>query len=199
MRRLRNVAAMPRVRPYARKDWAAVLEICVLAFAPACESLERRRGVDLGWKAAMERYLRSLTRPSRTRGLLVAEVRTTVVGFVHYDIDPETRSGSVGVSAVHPARQGRGIGSLLFRRVIDAMRAQGLECATADASTEASQAPLRRAYEKAGFVARPAVHYVVNLDDSIPACLGDVPTTRDQGRSRRGAAASGAGRGRADD
>jgi len=171
---------MPTVRPYARKDWRAVLDLCLLAFAPACESLERRRGVDLAWKPTMGRYLRSLTRPSDRRRFLVAEVRGSVVGFVHYDVDPETRSGSIGVCAVHPARQGQGIGSLMYRRVLDAMRVQGLQCATAEASTDASHAPVRRAYDKAGFVARPAVYYVVNLNDSGSGRFAD------DGRARRG-------------
>jgi GNAT superfamily N-acetyltransferase len=184
---------MPVVRPYARKDWGAILDLCLLAFAPACESLERRRGVDLGWKPAMGRYLRSLTRPSGNRRFLVAEVGGSVVGFVHYDVDPETRSGSIGVSAVHPARQRQGIGSLMYRRVLDAMREQGLQCATADTPAEASHAPARRAYEKAGFVAQPAVHFVVNLDDSISGCFFDEgPAGRGSKTARHGRIGRGA-------
>jgi len=191
---------MPTVRPYARNDWEAVLALCLLAFAPACESLEGRKGVALDWKEAMGRYLRSLTRPSRKRSFLVAEMNESVVGFVHWDVDPETRSGSIGVSAVHPGRQGQGIGSLLYRRALDAMREQRLECATAETSTDASHAAARRAYEKAGFVARPAVHYVVNLGDSSCECFGETMTVRDEARRpprrRRGPDRTGADRGR---
>jgi len=57
----------------ATKDWGAVGELCLLAFAPACQSLERQRGVALDWKGAMGRYLRSLTRPGNDRNSLVAE------------------------------------------------------------------------------------------------------------------------------
>lgn len=188
MPRPRRAVDTPTVRPYARKDWGAVLDICLLAFAPAYESLEQRRGVALDWKGAMGRYLRALTRPSRKRSFLVAEVRGSVVGFVHYDVDPETRSGSIGVSAVHPGRQGQGIGSFMYRRVLDAMRARRLQCATADAPTDPSHAPARRAYEKAGFVAHPAVHFVVKLDEAGSGCLAD------DGRARRGSEAAWNGR-----
>jgi ribosomal protein S18 acetylase RimI-like enzyme len=176
---------MPTVRPYARKDWRAVLDVCLLAFAPACESLGGRRGVALDWKDAMGRYLRSLIRPGNKRSFLVAEIRGSLVGFVHYDVDPETRSGSIGVSAVHPARQGQGIGSLLYRHALDAMRAQRLQYAVADTSTDASHAAVRRAYEKAGFVGRPAVHYVVNLDDSSSGFFGHATAAGDEARRPR--------------
>ena len=86
-----------------------------------------------------------------------------MVGVVHYEVDVETQSGSIGVSAVHPARQGKGIGTLMYDHVLDAMRAQGVKYATADTEGDTSHAPARRVYEKLGFVAVPMVHYHMNL------------------------------------
>jgi ribosomal protein S18 acetylase RimI-like enzyme len=162
---------MPMMRPYVDRDWDAVLDLCLLAFAPACESLARLRGADLDWRTAITRYLRSLTRRDERKRLVVAEAQGTVVGVVHYEIDRETQSGSIGVSAVHPARQGKGVGSLMYRHVLDLMSAQGARYATADTGAESSHASARRAYEKVGFIAMPTIHYFMKLrgpDAGVP-------------------------------
>jgi ribosomal protein S18 acetylase RimI-like enzyme len=157
---------MPKLRPYVDGDWRAVLDLCLRAFAPACESLERLLGTDLDWRTPIRRYLRSLSRPGNEGRLVVAELRGSVVGVAYYQVDRETQSGSIGVSAVHPARQGKGIGSLMYRHVLKLMSAQGVKYATADTGADSSHAPARRAYEKAGFVAVPTVHYFRKLRDS---------------------------------
>jgi GNAT superfamily N-acetyltransferase len=156
---------MPKMRPYVDEDWKAVLDLCLGAFAPACESLGRLAGADLDWRGSIRRHLRSLTRPGQGGGLVVAELRGSVVGVVSYQVDRQARSGSIGVSAVHPARQGKGIGSLMYRHVLDLMSAQGVKYATADTGADASHAPVRRAYERAGFVAVPTIHYFMELRD----------------------------------
>jgi GNAT superfamily N-acetyltransferase len=176
---------MPILRPYVDRDWDAVLDLCLLAFAPACESLARMRGIDLDWRTAVTRYLRSLTRRGERNRIVVAETQGVVVGVVHYEIDRATQSGSIGVSAVHPARQGKGIGSLMYRHVLDLMSAQGARYATADTGAEPWHAPARRAYEKAGFIAMPTVHYFMKLRDS-----GAGAPRRGPGRRARGAGAA---------
>ena len=54
----------------------------------------------------------------------------------------------------------------MYRHVLDEMRAQGARYATAETGGDASHAPARRAYEKAGFVAVPTVHYFMKLRGS---------------------------------
>jgi GNAT superfamily N-acetyltransferase len=170
---------MPKLRPYVDGDWEAVLDLCLLAFAPACASLERLHGTDLDWRTCVTRYLASLTRSGERKRLVVAERRGSVVGVVHYEVDRATQSGSIGVSAVHPAQQGKGIGSLMYKYVLDAMRAQGVRYATAETGGDLSSAPARRAYEKAGFVAVPTVHHFMKVHGS-----GTSVTRRGTGRKR---------------
>jgi ribosomal protein S18 acetylase RimI-like enzyme len=157
---------MPKLRPYVDGDWEAVLDLCLLAFAPACASLERLFGTDLDWRTCITRYLASLTRSGEREWLVVAERRGSAVGVVHYQIDRDSRSGSIGVSAVHPAHQGKGVASLMYRHVLEAMRAQGATYATAEAGGDPTHAAARRAYEKAGFAAVPTVHYFKELRGS---------------------------------
>jgi ribosomal protein S18 acetylase RimI-like enzyme len=158
-----DASGKPRLRPYVDGDWEAVLDVCLRAFTPACEALESRLGTHLDWRTSIRRHLRSLTRPGERRRLVVAELRGSVVGVVHYQVDRDARSGSIGVSAVHPARQGEGIGSLLYRHVLEAMRAGGARYVTAEAGGDPSHASARRAYERVGFVAVPTIHYVMGL------------------------------------
>ena len=163
---------MPRLRPYVDSDWAAVLDLCLLAFTPVCESRTPGSGslahVRPDWRTSIRRHLRSLTRTDGRGRLLVAEVRGSVVGVVHYEVDADAHTGNIGVSAVHPARQGKGIGTLMYDHVLDAMRAQGVLYATADTEGVASHAPARRVYEKLGFVAVPMVHYYKSLTTPEP-------------------------------
>lgn len=156
------------LRPYVDADWEAVLGLCLLAFTPGCESFERTVGIDIDWRMSIEKYLRSLVRTSETKRFVVAEFEKSIVGIVHYEINGSSRTGEIGVSAVHPARQGQGIGPLMYGHVLDAMRAQGLLYATADTRGDSAHAAARRAYEKVGFVALPTVHYFMTLGDAGP-------------------------------
>ncbi len=176
---------MPRVRPYVDGDGEAVLDLCLRAFAPACEALERRLGTDLGWRTSIARYVRSLTRPGERERLVVAESRGAVVGVVQYHLDRETESGSIGISAVHPARQGKGVGALMYRHVLELMSAQGVKYATADTGADSSHAPARRAFEKIGFVAVPTVHYFMKLRGPVAPRPGPGRKRGDAGAAAR--------------
>lgn len=156
----------PRLRPYADGDWEALLELCLLAFAAGCESLEVLVGHAFDWRTCLGRYLRSLTRSHDKKRLFVADVRGSLVGFVHYEVDRRAQCGRIGVSAVHPARQGEGIGPLMYNHALEAMRAQGLRYATADTGSDVAHSRARRAYEKVGFVGVPTVHYFMKLGGS---------------------------------
>jgi ribosomal protein S18 acetylase RimI-like enzyme len=175
------------VRPYVDGDWQALLDICVLAFTPACESLGRPgtrslAHADPEWRTSIGSYLLSLTGSGERERLLVAELRGTVVGVVHYEVEANKQCGSIGVSAVHPARQGEGIGTAMYDHVLEAMRAQGVKYVTADTEGDASHAAARRVYEKLGFVSVPMVHYFKSLATPEPADSG--PTGREARRRR---------------
>jgi hypothetical protein len=88
------------------------------------------------------------------------------------EVDVDTKSASIGVSAVHPARQCQGIGTLMYEQVLDAMRAQGIKYVTADTGGDSFHAPARRAYQKLGFVAVPVVHHYKCLLTPEPADAG---------------------------
>jgi len=167
----------PTLRSYADGDWEAVLELLLRAFAPGYESLERSLGRHLDWQECIRRHLRSLTRPGARQRLIVAEADGAVVGLVHYVVDPGEQSGSIGVSAVHPAHPGRGVALQMYLHVLDLMRARGIKYVTAETEGHSARDPVRRAYEEAGFVPLPIVRYYADL--------GMPSRTIREGRARR--------------
>lgn len=179
---------MPVIREYSDADWRAVLEICLLAFTPIHESFERLLGTNLfalvypDWKASNENYLRSLTESGERERTLVAEENGTVVGFIHYQLNCEKRSGEIGLNAVHPAHQGKGIGSLMYSHVLDVMQSQGMNYAKVGTGGDSSHVPARRAYEKVGFVPVPLVNYFRDL--SIPDPIRRIASPTGELRTR---------------
>jgi predicted kinase/GNAT superfamily N-acetyltransferase len=171
---------MQMVRPYTDNDWEAVLEICLLSFAPIHESFKQLLGAGLfalvypDWKTSHKEYLASLTQPGERERLHVAEDNRSVVGFIHYEVDRQKQSGKIGLNAVHPTHQSKGIGSRMYRYVLDKMRTEGMKYVQVETGGDASHAPARRAYEKAGFVPIPVVHYFKDL--LVPETFGTKET-----------------------
>jgi|SRR5437762_7751639 len=153
-----------RIRPYTDRDWHAVVEICVLAFAPIYESFENLLGSELfrlvypDWKASHEQYLRSVADAGRGK-LFVAEKDGIVVGFIHYEVSADGQSGKIGLNAVHPVHQRKGLGTLMYGHVLENMRTAGMKYVHVDTGSDPSHIPAQRAYEKFGFVPLPLVHY----------------------------------------
>ncbi len=114
------------------------------------------------WKASHEKYLHSLVDTEKAR-LFVAEENGFVVRFIHYEVNPDGLTGKIGLNAVHPAHQRKGIGTLMYRHVLDIMRSAGMKYAQVGTGGDASHLPARRAYEKLGFVALPLVQYYKKL------------------------------------
>jgi len=160
---------MPTIRPYLDCDWDAIFEICILAFTPIHESFKQMLGAELfalvypDWKTSNEDYLRSITDSGAKDRFLVVEHDGSVVGFINYEVDSATQKGTIGLNAVHPGYQSKGIGALMYAHVLQMMRAQGMKYARVDTGADLSHAPARRSYEKVGFLPVPVVHYFKNL------------------------------------
>jgi predicted kinase/GNAT superfamily N-acetyltransferase len=181
---------MPIIRPYLDSDWDAVLEICILAFTPVHESFERLLGTDLfalvypDWKASNKDYLSSLVNSDERGRFLVAEQDGSAVGFIHYEVDSTKQRGTLGINAVYPAHQSKGIGSLMYGHVLQIMRAQGMKYVRVDTGGDLSHAPARRAYEKARFLPIPVVHYFRTLATPQPVAANEPSIIEPENRPR---------------
>ncbi len=149
-------------------DVASVEAINLAAFAGVHDSIAELLGRELNalvypdWETTQHQELLEST-AAETSSLWVAEQDGTVVGFVVIDVDPLSKVGELSLIAVHPDRQGHGIGTALNRFALDQMRRAGMTLATVATGGDASHAAARRSYEKAGFVALPLVRYYAAL------------------------------------
>ena len=87
-----------------------------------------------------------------------------MAAFIQYLLDEERGLGTVGLNAVAPEHQGRGIGTMMYDFVLDRFREAGLKYARVRTGLNEAQAGARRAYEKAGFdMERKEVTYYARL------------------------------------
>ncbi len=160
-------ATQVRVRPFVASDLAEIVELSLLAWGPAFESMEKVLGTQIfrliwpDWKKSQAEGVGGACRETDKYHTLVAELGGRVVGFIAYELKDET--GDVVLLAVHPEYQKRGIGSLLNHAALDEMKAAGMKMAVAETGGDEGHAPARRAYEKAGYTGLPLVRYFKDL------------------------------------
>jgi ribosomal protein S18 acetylase RimI-like enzyme len=83
--------------------------------------------------------------------VVVGEADGEIAGFVTFHLDEAKSLGTIRNNAIHPEHQGRGLGSAMYRHVLDRFKALGLQYAAVSTGLDEGHAPARRAYEKAGF------------------------------------------------
>ena len=139
------------IRPAASEEFPAVADLCVAAYAPFLTG--DHHYVDV---------LRDVPRRAEAAELLIAAEPDDgrVLGTVTYVPDGGPLGEIAGpdeaefrMLAVDPAAQGRGVGSALLRRVLDASRARGHDAVVCSSLPEMRAA--HRIYERLGFHRAP--------------------------------------------
>lgn len=161
--------AAPIFRAAREDDFADIRRIARAAWTPIYAYFREAMGEDLYAREypgdplerkadSVESYFRA--HPDQA---FVVELEGRVVGFCTYAL----RDNGVGVinnNAIDPAVQGQGLGSAMYREVLDRMRAAGMVYATVHTGLDPAHAPARRAYERVGFEPiRPHVEYYQRL------------------------------------
>jgi GNAT superfamily N-acetyltransferase len=132
-------------------------EVRRAAFAPVFASFRAILGEEIYHLAqapedeAQAGYLASLLASASGWEVYVAERAGIVVGFVALQLNRNTAIGEIGLNAVHPDWSGAGVGTAMYDFAVERMREAGMRVATVSTGGDASHAPARRAYEKAGF------------------------------------------------
>jgi GNAT superfamily N-acetyltransferase len=137
---------LPRLQAIRRAAFAPVFASFRALLGEAIYDLAQRRSDE-----GQEGFLTSLVTADPGRTLYVAQAGDEVVGFVAVHLDRQTGIGEIGLNAVDPVHAGRGIGTAMYDFAIARMKEAGMKVATVSTGGDASHAPARRAYEKAGF------------------------------------------------
>jgi GNAT superfamily N-acetyltransferase len=170
------------IRPLAPGDLAALQAVRAAAFAPVFASFRALLGAGIAEIALAEadadqaRLLAEIAAGGSGHELLVVTLDQEVVGFVAFTIDAGRGIGEIGLNAVHPAHQGRGLGTWMYGQVIARMAERGMALATVGTGGDPGHAAARRAYAKAGFgTALPSIHLYRLLADRAdrPSRAGD--------------------------
>jgi len=152
------------IRPFDPGDLKRLHEIREAAFRPVFKSFRAIVGEAVAApafataEAEQAAHLDELCEPESPQQVFVAERASEIVGFIAISMDGTKKTGEIGLNAVDPKHAGQGIGTCLYTFAIETMRDAGMVLATVGTGGDASHAPARRAYEKAGFdAALPSV------------------------------------------
>jgi ribosomal protein S18 acetylase RimI-like enzyme len=144
-------------RPYTEADYARVLEICIAAFEPIHQGFEQALGsriFALQYRDWREQYADTLSKisPADTgTRVYVADADGVVAGFIFTFVDAKRRTGEIGLNAIDPRLQGRGIGRAMYAFALKDLKQRGAEIACVGTGGDAAHEPARGAYASVGF------------------------------------------------
>ena len=149
--------------PFSEEYADAVASLTIEAWTPIREEFKILLGDELyglEFESWQEKKTRIVLEKMRSGRGFVAILDGELVGFIHYQMSEDGRSGEVGNNAVSNKFRGRGIAQIMCSYVIEKMKAEGAEYATVVTGLDDAHAPARRSYEKAGFCrSLPSVRY----------------------------------------
>lgn len=160
----------PTIRPGRPGDAEVAAEIAVRAWAPIYEWRRQHLGETLFWaewpegvECKREQVRRTFTEHPEL--CLVTELEGRIVGFATWWFEPAKGFAEIGNNAVDPDFQGRDIGTLQCRRVLEIFREKGVRFARVATGLDERHTGARRQYERAGFSLQlPSVMYYLELD-----------------------------------
>lgn len=157
------------IRRYEPRDFDRIHRICVAAFTPVHEGFEHALGAEMfareypGWQARYADDIRRLVEDHDTQ-VHVVEDAGAVVGFVTTRIDAVRKVGELGLNAIDPAQQGKGVGKEMYAFALRNLKERGADYVYVGTGVDAAHAPARAAYEAVGFDRSiPVVYYYKKL------------------------------------
>lgn len=145
------------MRPYAKADYRRVLDICIKAFEPIHAGFEQALGARIfelhyhDWRWQYAKTIRGIPAAGDETRVFVAELDGFVAGFVFTMVDKKRKTGEIGLNAVDPKWQGRGIGRAMYAFALEDLKERGAAVVSVGTGGDAAHEPARRAYEALGF------------------------------------------------
>ena len=156
-------------RKAAPADLPRLHEIRIAAFTPIHEGFREQIGEEMfqlqyhDWNQKQGAHLDEICADS-SHQTYVALQGDAIVGFVDFSIDQTRKCGELGLNAVDPRCQGRGIGTAMYEFALEKLKQAGAEMATVGTGGDAAHLPARHAYGKVGFSRNiPVVYYFKRL------------------------------------
>lgn len=150
---------------------ATLIDLSLLAWEPVFTAWQQILGphiypiaISPDWHKSQAEVVEKYCRDDKMN-TWVAVVAETIVGFVVYELNDETKVGEVQLLAVHPNYQNRGIGTALNTFALQKLTDGGMKVAVVGTGGDEGHAPARRSYEKAGYIGLPAVRYYKDLTE----------------------------------
>lgn len=154
-----------RIRPVRKTDSTDVVRLSLLAWEPVFRSFRNVLGPQIyakiwpEWETSQSEDIASICKGEGKTAVWVAELAGTVVGFISYVLDEESKTGEVTYLAVDPAYQNQGVGTELNRFALSKMKECGMEMARVETGGDPAHAAARKSYEKAGYTGLPLVRF----------------------------------------
>jgi GNAT superfamily N-acetyltransferase len=152
------------VRLYEPRDFDRVHEVCVRGFTAIHEGFEQVLGPEIfarefpDWQGRYADDIRRLAGDAEHE-LHVVEEGGQIIGFIATRVDPTCNAGEIGLNAVDPDHQGRGIGKEIYAFALSKLKQRGAVFAYVGTGGDEAHAPARAAYEAVGFDrVVPSVH-----------------------------------------
>jgi ribosomal protein S18 acetylase RimI-like enzyme len=141
----------PVIRPYRPEDQAATLAVCVAALEPVHEGFRAALGEAIfarhygRWREDYAAFFAGFPPEDPRRGLFVAELDGRLASFTSITVDTTAGVGEIGLTAVDPAVQRRGVCRALLAVALDELRVRGAKAASVGAGGDAAHASARAA------------------------------------------------------
>lgn len=156
------------IRPYQTRDYDRVVDICVRAFTPIHAGFAETLGAMFplefpDWKGGYADTLAKLLEPDPNTLVHVAELDGVVVGFIS-TIAHERKVGEIGLNAVDPDYQRKGVARALMEFGLKSLKERGSVAAYVGTGGDEAHMPARSAYKALGFdTVIPSVHLYKKL------------------------------------
>jgi len=161
---------MTTIRPYRPSDRDAALGLCIAACTPIHDGFRAALGEAIfalqypDWQGGYARMFDALAEDDGGTEAYVAEADGVIAGFIFAVLDAEHKTGEIGLNAVSPAQQRRGIGRVMYDFALARLKERGAGIAYVGTGGDAAHEPARRAYEALRFDrVIPAGHYYREL------------------------------------
>ncbi|MDO5705946.1 MAG: GNAT family N-acetyltransferase [Paracoccus sp. (in: a-proteobacteria)] len=159
-----------RIIPYTEAHREAVLDLAIAAWTPVFAGMRAEVPVFVydafypdGWQRRQREDVGALLDQGEARFWLLMKDRD-VIGFVGLQLHPQDQMGEIGIIAILPRFQGKGLGKRLILFAEARIREAGMSMSMIETVGDSGHAPARAAYESSGYISWPVARYFKKLE-----------------------------------